>query len=402
MIKKFAFSFIFVLLTVNTSNANKVLVDITVELSNIAITEDKSPEPSKRSESTYSFSSWGLLYVNDSKQSLYNFSFPYEEMNKYADKLTGKYKGGRRIKIRYKIVNYQPIKAIFSNINKGYHLFDFAWSTEMLLFKYRKKNGEWIKGHYRPEHRYSESPSFVTISGYGDFPVLMPSGYQYVLGKPLSIFNVKEVIRNTNYSIINYEYPVEKGLHIGLNDDELIGKILTLSGKAVLGDSAIRTERSPFWYPWDKYSLTFRYTSYYPSEVTMNFKKIEDLDLSTDRDFEFIVEANKAEERTVYLCRSSWLKNIICNIILALSPLVLNLLNMLRWRLEAKWWMRLTTYIIILIATWHALPEPLNVPRLNFLNVATGFIFLFFIFFLEVVPFIKRMTGGGGLKQAME
>ena len=155
MIKKFAFSFIFVLLTVNTSNANKVLVDITVELSNIAITADKSPEPSKRSESTYSFSSWGLLYVNDSKQSLYNFSFPYEEMNKYADKLTGKYKGGRRVKIRYKIVNYQPIKAIFSNINKGYHLFDFAWSTEMLLFKYRKKNGEWIKGHYRPEHRYS-------------------------------------------------------------------------------------------------------------------------------------------------------------------------------------------------------------------------------------------------------
>lgn len=390
------------LLASKTAFADKALVDITFDFSNIAIAKDKDLGPPEGTKPSYSFHTSGFIYVKDSKMSLFKFSFPYSKMNKYMDEIGKKYKAGRRIRITYQIINYEPDNRIFSQsspvfVNKddgGYHLFDFEWYTEMLIFKYKKENGQWLEGFYRPESQYFEAPTVATITGYGDCPVVTASGWQIDLSKRLSFYNVNDLVKNPDYKIINVEYPSEMPFFVKLNAGELAGKKLTVTGKATLGDSAIRTEKSPFWYPLDKYSWKFVFASYYPADVSMHFNKVEDLDLSVSPNLlEFTMEANQKEERTVIFYREGWFKNIVWNIILAISPLFFHLFNTLQDRWNVKWRMRLPVYLLVGFATWYAIPVPPNVPRLNILPLATWLIVFVFIILLEVIPFVRSRKG---------
>ena len=87
------------------------------------------------------------------------------------------------------------------------------------------------------------------------------------------------------------KYPVEKILHLQALDRGIEGRKIEVEGRTTLGDSAIKTERQPFWFPFDRYSFEFIYTSFFPSFVTLRMEDVEDLNLGSEKRSEYYFPA---------------------------------------------------------------------------------------------------------------
>ncbi len=293
-----------ILFAANTTLADKALVNIEFDFINIASIDATIPKGKGEGPSfiiknfRFSTSKEGLLNSDKSK---------YKQIKKERDKIQEQTKHFRVINIDWKIVNYEPDNNIFSNEYKGYHLFDITWFGQRIDYILKKSDGQWEKGYSLPS-TFRFGPRYeATIVGYGDVPVIIP-GLSQKIDLEIGLWDKEGVEGGENYKFVISKYPIKKQLILMLSDemikDEKIkGQKIQLSGKATLGSSGIITEVSPFFYPFDKYSFEFIYKSYFPSDVTLIFEDIEDLNISTSKKIEFTTKGNEKVEKTIIFFR---------------------------------------------------------------------------------------------------
>jgi hypothetical protein len=371
--------------------ADKAIVNIDFDLNNIAITEEAKTEFKGQGlgilmkGACTSNSEEGLLPLDSDRG-----EFPYKEILQYYDRIEEETVAGRTVNIEYNILNYQVNEDIFSNEYKGYSLFGITWSRLRLNFKFKKKNGEWASGFCLPTTFSFQQPSSATIIGYGDVPVLLPGLSQEIHPKAKTF---QEFRVSKNYTIWVNRYPIKKSLFLALseqdiNDERIRGQKIQLTGKATLGDSTLKTEWGPFYYPFDKYSTVLMYKSYFPSSVSLNFVDIEDLDMTTPRKKEFITKAGEDKEIPLSLFRKNIRRKLALPIVAALFPLLLEIFQTARRR----WWVRLLVYIFVFVIGYFGLPPPpLNVSKLNILNLGASILFLAVIFIIEYLAVRMRI-----------
>ncbi len=286
------------------------------------------------------------------------------------------------------MVNYEPKVSLFSNYTEGYRLFDITWFRKRLSTKYRDIDGKWISFKSLPTGFNFNPYSYATIYGVGDVPVLIspticPGGLCLGGGGELRGKFKEKVIRTIekeDYNIKIIEYPVTKSVYLLLNDNTLLNKEIIIEGNFILGDSAITTEKDPFFFPFDEYSFNFIYSSYFPSDVTLNMEDIEDL---TSLSKEFSFSAKKGDEGgiKVLLKRANIFKNILGNIILIFIPLLIYFLKLNKW---INFSIRILVYFGAILALYLTLPVPLNVSLLNILNIVVGSLYFLLIIFIEI------------------
>lgn len=370
MIKKLIILPLIFFLLVDIVYADESIVEIDFDLNNIAISDDDSPKTNLRA------------------------IIPYDEVIEVDNYIDEQTKLGRTLIINWHIINYEPSETIFSEYANGYHLFDITWFRLRTYTEYKDKDGRWTSMISLPTGFNLKPYSEATIHGYGDVPVIISPticpGNEFCIGgggEHLGEFEesiVKEIIKE-NYKIKIIKYPITKSVYLLLNDTELVNKKLELSGKLEIGDSAIVTEISPFYYPFDSYSFDAIYTSYFPAKITLAVENIEDLDLSTSKKIEFSATENEKKEFNIKLLRKDF-TNIIWNIISVASvPLAFLVSKRLSKRRSVRW----CIYIIAAILIYVFLPSPLNVPQQNLLNISTWIIFGSLIISLEVFSYRK-------------
>lgn len=386
------FPILFISFIPNRCIADKVLITIDLDFENIAISEEKSPVKSKGESFAYSakeacFSDSKEDAVPGSMQVEERKKFPYKEIIDYYDEILNQTKLGRRVYIKWELRNYQPLQDIFSREDKGYHLFDIVWFRSRLDYILKKSNDKWAGGACLPTAFYFEEPPKATIIGYGDVDVMI-SGLRLDIKPMFTIRNIEELVRRDNYKIIISKYIVPKILFLKLSDgqikdEKLRGQKLEVSGRATLGDTAITTERSPFWYPFDKYSIRFLFTSYFPADVTINIGDIEDLAISTNRKKEFKTKKMGMEiaEETITFFRKDKARRYIWPVIIALASLAVTYFSQKK---KEKLLIRLVVYSLTIGAIFFALPVPKNVPKVNILNLAIGIVYLCLIGLIEL------------------
>jgi len=380
LLKKIAPVITLLISIVNIALADTALVDIQFDLNNITITKDRQPTKGEGVDSLYSFYVGELFYIN-----AYEFDmrlFP-KKIDKYRKEIRDQSKVGRRVIIKYNIINYQPVKEnlITDDFGKGYILFGLGWFVNMLKFKFKADDNTWKKGFCRPQIQYFESPSSATVVGKGDFPVRIPPGLKMNLKRKLSLFDIDKVIKGRDYKVLIHKYPIDRSLYISLNDADMLGQKLNIMGKATLGDSVIVTERNAFWYPFDEYSLSLAYISYYPARVTFNMDYIEDLDLSSRKKIEFSVKTKERREEKIDLYRKNrW--NTFFLPIMALLPMLIPLFFE---TIQKKPLYRIIIYVLaLLLAFFPIIPTPKNVHWLmNLLSITTILLYCALMLLIE-------------------
>ncbi len=378
MLKKIIIFILFIFLTINQASADEALVNIHFNLNNIATAQGMH-------NSAGDSLAKNIIRANNAN---YDKIIPYEVFGKFNDDIQNQTVEGRTVRVEWNIINYEPNNSLLSNYTGGYHLFDFTWFMLGLVVDYKDKNGDWTHVDSFPSTFDFDRYSKATISGYGDVPVILspsicPLHWCFFGGQDNGEFNQtieKEIIRD-NYKIIIFKYPVTKSVYLMLNDSNLINKKLEISGNFKLGDNVINTEIDPFYYPFDNYSFNYIYTSYYPSEITINMDEIEDLDISTPKKLEFSAEANQNYENNITLLRKDIYKNLFWPVLLTLIGLIVQLYGN-RW--EIKWKSRLIAYIIASVTIIFTLPSVLNVPIFNLLNLLSLLCFIALLIFIEI------------------
>ncbi len=300
---------------------------------------------------------------------------------------------GRTVDVRWKIVNYEPRQDILCRRtpSNGYHLFGIAWFRSKIDLRYLNKDGEWKISQHVPTMFRFKSPSPATIKGYGDVPVFIP-GVTFELKKVL-LWRIEKVISKEDYKIVINGYPVEKILHLQPIDRGLEGKRLELEGRAVLGDSGIKTERQPVWFPFDRYSFEFIYASFFPSLVTLRIEEVEDLNLSSPKTMEYHFLRGQNNKVVRIDLDRKW-ANMSWNLITLFFTLIglYAAPYIARWRKKGfGMFRRIGLYIIAGIIIYWRLPKPLNVPLVNLLSVVAGLIFLCLIGQNEISPYWQKI-----------
>jgi hypothetical protein len=311
----------------------------------------------------------------------------YPEIIKIYDQIDEETRLGRTIILKWNMINYEPSIELLAGDN-WYRLFDITWFRKRLIIEYKEENGAWTSFEAMPTANTFEPFRKATINGYGDTsilisPTICPGGFCLGgEGEHYGEFNetIIQEINNKNYRIKIVEYPVTKSIYLLINDSSLLNKKLVLGGEFALGDSAITTDLNAFYFPWDKYSFNFIYASYFPSDVILNMKEIEDLNLNTKKEIIFSTSTNETKEVNLKLNRGDIFKEIVWKIILILIPFIFYILR----KIKDLRIIRYLMYLALLISIYFALPTPLNISRFNLLNIITSILCTFLIIFLEI------------------
>jgi len=359
-----------IILLSNIISADNALVDINLDLNNIAILNDSSPNTNLKA------------------------IIPYEEIIKVDNYIDEQTKLGRTIKIKWHIVNYEPNEEIYSDEIGGFHLFDFTWFRLRTFVEYKDK-GQWTSMISVPTAFNFEPYSEATIYSYGDVPVLIspticPGGFCLGGGGEQQGKFQEEVIKKIekeNYRISIIKYPVTKSVYLMLNDSNLSGKKWEIEGSFNLGDSAIVTNTKSTFFPFDKYSLELIYSSYYNSKVNFYIKNIEDLSLSSEKDIEISTIKNENKNINLFLVRDNPIKY--------LWELLIILLPTFFYIFQRKWdvgvGLRIGTYILELVSSVIIIfPLPLNIPLFNISNIIICLLYFSSIIIIETILFKQR------------
>lgn len=277
------------------------------------------------------------------------------------------------------------------NPGNGYHFFRITWFRRKINLRYLNKDGEWKISQYVPTPFRFKSPSPATVKGFGDVPVFIP-GMTFDLEK-VFLWNIEKVISKEDYIMVINTYPVEKTLHLQPNDRGLEGKRLEVEGRTILGDSGIKTERVPFWFPFDRYSFEFIYTSFFPSIVTLRMVEVEDLNLSHAKTMEYHFPGGR-NTKVVKIELDRKPSEIFWNLItlfLTLTALFITPYIKRRRKKGLKRFGRIALYIVAGILIYWRLPKPLNVPLINLLSVGACVIFMCLVGKNEISPYWQKI-----------
>lgn len=312
---------------------------------------------------------------------------PYKKINDYYNDLINRIKIGRRIKIEYRVINYQPSDKLISKIygkKFAYRLFEIKWFRDALDANFLGKDGKWKQMIFYPiKEVLPLIASPAIINGYGNAPVLIAPQFSIYLKSKRSIHDIERVMKDENYKVITTKETIARGLYLVLNDEKLKKQKLVFSGSAELGASAITTERSPYWYPFDECSLEIIYKSFYDSIVKLNFKDIEDLELTPQKHMGFTAKPNQEDNLKIILHRKDKFKKFILPIALLFIPLIYYLLHAKFQREALKWQIRCFTYVLTSFLIYFYLPNPMHVPKVNLLSLSTVVVFILIVLTFE-------------------
>jgi len=354
----FLFMFVSIICCVSTSHmayADKALVTLKFRFANIAVTNHKQP----------------LLFKAENR-----YEKPREEANKIYYWLRNQTSFQRKIDMEWHIINYQFLDDWYSKDVGAYHLFDISWYRFSMMSQYKEK-GVWGSRTFSPAtgfHIPKSSPA--TVKGFGEVPV---SSSSYSIPVSVELLDVEKLVRTENYRIIVARLPITQPFLIFFEEDELKKKKWEILGEAKAGHSSLYTVRSPFFYPFDEYIFNIKYKSYYPADVSIWVESREDLDISIDMPIKFFVNKNKNEEIPITFFRDNKLRKILWPMISSFFPLLIILFR----KKAERGIIRLLFYVSGLLVLAFVLPSPLNVPRLNIMNIFASLIFLTMIVLIE-------------------
>ncbi len=390
---------LFVIIIVITSGlaiearGDNALISIDFRLKNIAISKDQSPKTKDTVNEPGGIDYYiGDMITSDEeiKDDKGTAASKYPKIAEKIKEIKKETRWGRTVDIRWRIVNYEPMKDILCtssnhSISRGYHLFGISWIGRKVDCRFQNEDGKWKSSQYVPTVFRFKSPSPATVKGYGDVPVFIP-GLGFDL-KRINAWYVEEVVSDQNYKILVNQYLVEKILHFRPSDASLENKKLEVEGRATLGDSGIKTETDSFWFPFDRYSFEFLYTSFFPSRVDLKMEDIEDLNLASAKNYEYSFPAGKnAQVIKIILNRKVQPSDIWTLLTLAFSLTALLGVRVIEGKRKKrfKFYWRFLGYLFIGFIIYWQLPNPLNVPLVNLLSLVVGATFLFCILRNEV------------------
>ena len=342
--------------------ADRTIIDLDLNLNNIASRNEAHSESMgegfamRTGEMTVSSSSQGVDIQSE--------DFPVYAAHKKFNELKSKTTPGRSVIISYKLTNYQ-----FSEDNRNsctykdpskpeediripancFNLLYIGWIAYRIDFRYKVDEKKWETGSSIPNTFFFDTPTPATVVGIGDLGVHI-SGVTLPIKPDFSLWNIHELYKSDLFKIVVSKVIIPKHFVLIEKEDLETRGINTtakyqITGKANVGDSAIRTERSSFWYPFDKYVLWFIFKAFYDARLNITISDIEDLDLQTKDSFSLKLDKDKMEPFKIVLYRDNKLQRFFWPILAAIFPLITFLKPM-----KEKSWYRYSSYFITLAA----------------------------------------------------
>ncbi|HOO37922.1 MAG TPA: hypothetical protein PLU81_01510 [Deltaproteobacteria bacterium] len=368
-----------------TAFSDNTIIEINIELKNIAIDEERKPVSLGEGAS---FRVGQMKVSSSSEISISDNKFPNKDAQEKYNDIKKQIISGRSVLVDYKLINYEfnddsRIKDCKCSKQDQenpeqvecncYRLFDIVWFRYRFDYAFKTENDKWEKSFLIPTNFYFDTPRPATVVGVGDITLSIP-GLGFNIDPEINLWNLDQFYRSDTYKIIVTRHTVPKQF-ILIPEDSIIPKLTSsgakyeILGKANIGESAIVTVTSPFWYPFDKYSFKFITKTYFDSFLNINFVDIEDLNLETKEELKLKSKKDEIKNFEIKLYRRHNFSNLILPVLLAIVPLLLFFKKEILWA-------RYLTYVSSLGGIYLSLPKTLNIPKINIFTISLCIIFV--------------------------
>lgn len=275
--------FFFSVLSCVLSAVERALIEIDVSLGTVVQSGD-APSKSMGYGSAINFSS---LSTSNSAEGILDGSFSRKDIQNIIDRSKDKTLRGRTTSITYKVTNFQPGKEYVKNHEAVLHLFEFIWILNRFDYSYISPERKLVTGSTLPPSFFQDTPSNVTVHGYGEAESAI-GGIDFPIAPNQQVWDIEEVTTGKDFKVIRTKFFVRKPIFVIFKGPNfaavnLEDKRLVLEGRAILDDAMIKTVRPPYWYPFDQYSLAFKFGTIYPADVNLRFKNVEDLEVFPEK-----------------------------------------------------------------------------------------------------------------------
>lgn len=361
---------------VEPSPEARALVEIRLSLKNIAINKLKGLE-SDRPGNVAAIN--GTSMPNSKEGQIDQTDVRHEEIQAAIARWERESLTERTVFMEYEIKDMALPSAIIRT-NPYAVLFRFSWFRHRLDYGFVDTNRVWKAGVCLPAASFYDTPSRAAILGAGPADVVVSGDLSPPVREPR---DAETIDQGLDYKMVTSKHwfqralvvdasPIRKNLGAGT-------ELYDVAGNAVMGSSDLTTLRSPFWYPFDRYQLMFKFAAAFPAEVTVLLNDIEDLDVVTAGEVHFL-SASTAETLVFPLTRERPSIRLLLRVASALLPLLF---------LNSGISRRLCMYGITPGMLFLAFPVPKDVPVFCLQNILTlGFA-------LTIAAFVELRAFGG-------